>query len=83
MSVEDQTRQVMKNLQTVLKAAGVDISNVVKSTIFTTDLGKFQTINEIYGSYFEGMDPPARSTVQVAALPLGIAVEIEMIAVKE
>ncbi|MHA2362934.1 MAG: Rid family detoxifying hydrolase [Candidatus Hodarchaeales archaeon] len=82
-SIEEQTHRVMKNLQAVLNAAGVNFKHVVKSTVYCTDLSKFSKLNEIYGSYFEGFDPPARATVQVAALPLNTAVQIEMIAVKE
>jgi 2-iminobutanoate/2-iminopropanoate deaminase len=64
----------------VLPAAGGSLADVVKTTIFCTDLGDFATINEIYGSYF-GEPAPARATVQVAALPKGVNVEIEAIAV--
>jgi len=79
-SAEDQTRRVMHNISAVLKAAGLTFDNVVKTTIFLTDFADFQTINEIYGSHFKN-EPPARSTVQVAALPKGAKVEIEVIAV--
>jgi 2-iminobutanoate/2-iminopropanoate deaminase len=65
----------------VLQAAGCTFTDVVKSTIFLTDLGDFAVVNEVYGSRFT-TDPPARSTVQVAALPKGSRVEIEMIAVR-
>jgi 2-iminobutanoate/2-iminopropanoate deaminase len=75
-----QTRQVLDNIAAVLKAEGATFENVVKTTIFLTDLGDFQTVNEIYGSYFK-QQPPARSTVQVSALPKGANVEIEVIAV--
>ena len=75
-----QTRQVMDNLGAVLAAAGGGLADVVKTTIYCTDLGDFATINEVYGSYFEA-PAPARATVQVAALPKGVAVEIEAIAV--
>jgi 2-iminobutanoate/2-iminopropanoate deaminase len=78
--IEIQTRQVMQNLSAVLDAAGSSLSNVIKTTIFVTDLADFATINQVYGSFFEA-DPPARSTVQVAALPLGAHVEIEVVAV--
>ena len=78
--VEEQTRQVMKNLAHILEAAGTGLDRVVKTTIFTTDLADFATINQVYGSFFAG-DPPARSTVQVAALPLGARVEIEVVAI--
>ena len=78
--IEAQTEQVMENLIAVLEAAGTSLANVVKTTIFVTDLGDFATINQVYGSYFDS-NPPARSTVQVAALPLGANVEIEVVAV--
>ncbi len=80
--VDAQTRQVMKNISAVLSAAGMTFGNVVKTTIFLADLGDFQTVNEIYGSHFQ-KQPPARSTVQVAALPKASRVEIEVIAVAE
>jgi 2-iminobutanoate/2-iminopropanoate deaminase len=75
-----QTRRVLDNIAAVLKADGVTFENVVKTTIFLTDLGDFQTVNEIYSSYLK-QQPPARSTVQVSALPKGANVEIEVIAV--
>jgi len=78
--VIDQAEQVMKNLGAVLKASGLDFSHVVRSTIFLTDLGDFTKVNEVYGRYFTGA-PPARVTVQVAALPRGSKVEIDAIAV--
>ena len=77
--VEAQAQQVMKNLQNVLAAAGSSFDKVVKTTIFVADMGDFATVNGIYGSYFPA-NPPARSTVQAAALPLGALIEIECIA---
>jgi 2-iminobutanoate/2-iminopropanoate deaminase len=77
-----QTRRVMDNIAALLKAESLSFDNVVKTTIFLTNLGDFQTVNEIYGSYFK-QDPPARSTVQVAALPKGVSVEIEVIAMAD
>jgi 2-iminobutanoate/2-iminopropanoate deaminase len=77
--VDVQTRRVMDNIAAVLKADGIGFDNVVKTTIFLMDLGDFQTVNEIYASYFKEQ-PPARSTVQVAGLPKGARVEIEVIA---
>ena len=74
-----QTRRVLDNIAAVLRAEGLTFDNAVKTTIFLNDLGDFQTVNEIYGSYFK-QDPPARSTVQVSALPKGAKVEIEVIA---
>lgn len=77
--IEAQTERVMANLQAVLAAAGLGFEQVVKTTIFLTDLADFATVNGIYGRFF-GPVPPARSTVQVAALPRGVAIEIEMTA---
>jgi len=79
--VREETRQAMLNLQYVLQAAGMSFANVVKTTIFITDMKQFQEINEEYGKFFES-DFPARETVQVAALPKFVNVEISMIAVK-
>ncbi|MBK8168833.1 MAG: RidA family protein [Sandaracinaceae bacterium] len=75
-----QTTQIMKNLAAVLEAAGTSFDNVVKTTIFVTNLADFTAVNETYGAYFTAA-PPARSTVQVAALPKGARVEIEMVAI--
>src|SRR6476619_6741172 len=75
-----QTRRVMQNIAAVLQAAGLSFDHVVKTTIFLADFADFQTVNEIYGSHFKN-EPPARSTVQVAALPKNSGVEIEVIAV--
>lgn len=80
--VAQQTRQVMQNLQAVLQAGGADFTRVAKTTIYLADLADFAVVNEIYGSYFHS-DPPARATVQVAALPLGSRVEVEAVAVLE
>jgi len=77
--VAEQTRRVLDNLTAVLKAEGMDFSNIVKTTVFMTNLGDFQTMNEVYASYFSDQ-PPARSTVQVSALPKGAQVEIEVVA---
>ena len=77
-----QTRRVLDNIAAVLKAEGLTFDHVVKTTIFLTNLGDFQTVNEVYGSYFK-QDPPARSTIQVAALPKGANVEIEVIAIAD
>ncbi len=75
-----QTHQVMNNLRAVLEAAGTDLSKIVKTTIFVADISDFKAVNEAYGSYFTGITPPARSTVQAAALPLQARVEIEAVA---
>jgi len=77
--ISEQTRRVLDNLTAVLKAEGLTFENIVKTTIFLTDLADFQAVNEIYDSYFR-QAPPARSTVQVAALPKGARVEIDAIA---
>jgi 2-iminobutanoate/2-iminopropanoate deaminase len=77
--IATQTRRVMDNIAALLRAEGLTFDHIVKTTIFLTNLGDFQTVNEIYGSYFK-QDPPARSTVQVSALPRGANVEIEVIA---
>ncbi|PYV68538.1 MAG: reactive intermediate/imine deaminase [Acidobacteria bacterium] len=77
-----QTRRVLNNIAAVLRAEGLTFDSVVKTIIFLTDLNDFQLVNEVYGSYFK-QDPPARSTVQVSALPKGANVEIEVIAVAD
>ena len=74
-----QTERVIKNMQGVLQAAGMSLSNVVRTTVFMIDLAEFPRMNEVYAKYFP-QDPPARSTVQVAALPRGARVEIDAIA---
>ena len=78
--VGEQARRVLENISAVLKAEHLNFSHVVKTTIFLTSMEDFQTVNEIYGTYFRE-NPPARSTVAVAALPKGAKVEIEVIAV--
>jgi 2-iminobutanoate/2-iminopropanoate deaminase len=80
--ISAQTRRVLDNIAAILKAEHLSFDHVVKTTIFLTNLGDFQTVNEVYGSYFK-QDPPARSTVQVAALPKGANVEIEVIAIAD
>ena len=80
--VAEQTRRVLDNLTAVLKSERLALSDVVKTTVFVTDLADFQTVNEIYAKYFSAQ-PPARSTVQVAALPKAARVEIEAIAVAD
>ena len=79
--IQDETHQAMQNLKAILVAAGMGFNHVVKTTIFITDMHQFSEINEVYGKYFDG-DFPARETVQVAALPKFVNVEISMIAVK-
>ncbi len=80
--IEAQTRQVLANLAAVLAAAGSGVEKVVKATIFLVDMADFAKVNAIYSEIFKA-EPPARSTVQVAALPLGGLVEIEVIALTE
>ncbi|MGI8820801.1 MAG: RidA family protein [Chthoniobacterales bacterium] len=77
-----QTRRVLDNLSAVLKAENLTFSHIVKTTIFLMDMADFQTVNEVYASYFHEV-PPARSTVQVSGLPKGARVEIECIAVSD
>ena len=80
-NIEQETRQVMFNLQVILKEAGMDFSNVVKSSIFLKDMNNFPKVNEIYGQHFQSQ-PPARETVEVSRLPKDVNVEISCIAVK-
>ncbi|MCA9960557.1 MAG: RidA family protein [Chloroflexota bacterium] len=77
--IQIQTEQVLNNLQAVLKAAGTGLENVVKTTVFLQDMGEFKAMNEVYARFFPN-NPPARSAVQVAALPLNGRVEIEAVA---
>ena len=78
--IQQETHQVMHNLRAILTEAGLTFNNVVKTTIFITDMHRFSEVNEVYGKYFTG-DFPARETVQVSALPKFVNVEISMIAV--
>lgn len=80
--VEAQTRRVLANLRAVLETAGATLDDVVRTTIFLTDLAHFARVNAVYAEHFTGEPRPARATVQVAALPLGAAVEIDAIAVR-
>ena len=79
--LQEETHQVMHNLRGILHKAGMDFGNVVKTTIFITDMNRFSEMNEVYGKYFDS-NFPARETVQVSALPKFANVEISMIAVK-
>lgn len=79
--VASETKKVMENIQAILNAAGFDFTQVVKTTVFLSDMKLFPGMNEVYGSFFTG-DYPARETVAVAGLPLGVNVEISMIACK-
>lgn len=81
-AIEVETRQVLDNLGAVLDAAGFGFEHVVQAQVFLVDLAEFSTMNSIYETYFEGMIPPARATVQVAALPRGARVEILFTAVR-
>jgi 2-iminobutanoate/2-iminopropanoate deaminase len=82
-TIEIETKQVMENLNAILEAAGMTFSDVVKTTIFISDMHDFAKINAIYGAYFDEKIAPARETVQVAALPKFVNVEISMVAIKE
>ena len=77
-----QTEQVLKNLTAVVKAAGSNLKNVIKTTVFLQDMGDFAEMNAVYARYFP-KNPPARSAVEVAALPLGVRVEIEAVALRK
>jgi 2-iminobutanoate/2-iminopropanoate deaminase len=79
--IKSETRKVMQNVEAILKEAGMDFTNVVKTTIFCVNLGDFASINEVYGSFFTD-NFPARETVQVSKLPLNVNLEISVIAVK-
>ena len=81
-TVEEQAERVLENMKSVLEAAGLSLSDVVKTTVFLKDLSAFPKINEVYGRYF-GSNPPARSTVEVSRLPRDVQVEIEAIAMGE
>jgi len=78
-SIAEQTDQVMQNVRAILTAAGASLNDVVKTTIFLADMNDFAAVNETYGKFFQ-VDPPARSTVQVARLPKDARVEIEVVA---
>jgi len=80
-NIQAETQLVMSNLKAILNEAGMDFSNVIKTTIFLMDMGQFAQVNEIYGSHFTD-NPPARETVQVAGLPKGVNVEISVVAGK-
>ena len=76
-----QTEQVMKNIAAILTEAGADWSNVIKTSVFLTDLANFATVNQVYGKYFDEATAPARACVEVSRLPKDVLVEIECIAV--
>ena len=81
-NIETETKQVMENLKAVLETANMTFENVIKTTIFLTDMGDFANMNGVYSSYFDEKTAPARETVEVAGLPKNVNVEISMIAMK-
>ncbi len=78
-NIKDQTKQILENLKNILEASGSSLQNVLRTTIFLTDIDDYTLINETYAQYFES-SPPARSTVQVSRLPRGVGIEIDAIA---
>ena len=80
-SIEDETNQVMLNLKHILKEANMDFDNVVKTSIFLSDMNLFNKVNDIYGKYITKEDEPARETIAVKTLPMNVNVEISMIAI--
>lgn len=82
-SIEDETRMVLENLKAIITAAGMTLDNVVKCSVFVTDMGMFGRINEVYASYFGAENAPARELVQVVMLPKNVNVEISAIAISE
>ena len=81
-TIEMETKQVMENMKAVLDAANMTFENVIKSSIFITNMNDFAKINTVYGAYFDEAKAPARETVQVACLPKNVNIEISMIAIK-
>jgi len=81
-TIENETQQVMKNLKAVLAVAGMSFENVVKTSIFISNMNDFSKINAVYGNYFKTESAPARETVEVAHLPKFVNVEISLIALK-
>ena len=79
-NIEEETKQVLKNLRAVLNAGGATIEDVIKTTIFLTDLKNFQIVNKIYSDFFGGKDSPARACVEVSSLPKGVMIEIDCVA---
>ena len=80
--IKEQTRQTLQNVSAILEAAGSSLAQVVKTTVFLKDINDFATMNAVYAEFFP-QQPPARSTFQVAALPIGALIEIETIAIKK
>jgi len=79
--IQEQTRQALRNIQSILEAAGSSMANVVKTTVFLANMDDFAAMNKVYAEFFP-TNPPARTTVQAARIPLGALVEIEAVAVK-
>ncbi len=79
-SIQDQVRQVLENLKVLLQAAGSSLDKALKCTVYLTNLGDFDAMNEVYATYFTEGVPPARTTIEVANLPKGVGVEIDVIA---
>ena len=80
-NIKDETNQVMENLKAVLNSADLNFTNVIKTSIFITSMDDFNDINQVYGSYFDKGQEPARETVEVTKLPAGVNIEISMIAI--
>jgi 2-iminobutanoate/2-iminopropanoate deaminase len=80
-TIEEQTHRVLQNIKSVLEAAGSSLAKVVKTTVFVTSMSDFAAMNGVYAQYFNTDAPPARSTIQVAGLPLGAMIEIETVAI--
>ena len=79
-NIAEETTNLMKNIENILKEAGLMFDNVVRTKIYLTNMNDFSAVNNVYGSYFKS-NPPARTTIEVSGLPLGVNVEIDMIAV--
>ena len=79
---KEETSRCLSNLEAILRAGGMTRSDVLRTTLFVTDLERFREVNEVYGAFFD-RDPPARTTVQVSRLPLGASVEIDAIAIRD
>lgn len=79
-SIDAMASQCLENIRNILAAAGADKGDIVKVTVFLTDIRDFESVNKVYAAFFEGVVPPARSLVQVAALPKGVKIEIEAVA---
>ena len=81
-SIQDQVRQTLENLKTIVEAAGSSLDKALKCTVYLADLQDFEAMNEVYAGYFTGKAPPARTTIQAARLPKGVDVEIDVIALE-